>query len=158
MIATLVALEGQEGTGHAILKEAQTATHNEAACRLYALHVDEADPRTFVMIEIWDDDEALESHIASPHIQELIAKSEGVFTGPPELQRLNALPHGHPVKGAGTGAWRRCEGSRAAAREPLAGCRALPRAAPIVIRSRRSPLGRHPGRGAVGRSHAVPER
>jgi quinol monooxygenase YgiN len=103
MIATLYALEDQEETGHAILREAQTSTHNEAGCRLYALHVDESDPRSFVIIEIWDDDAALESHIASPHIQALIAKSEGVFAGPPELKRLNALPGGHPVKGAVTG-------------------------------------------------------
>ncbi len=55
-------------------------------------------------IEIWDDDAALGAHVASPHIQALIARSEAVFTGPPEIQRLNALPHGHPVKGAVTGA------------------------------------------------------
>jgi quinol monooxygenase YgiN len=100
MIAKLYALEGLEQTGHAILKDAQTSTHNEAGCRLYALHVDAADPRSFVIIEIWDDDAALESHIASPHIQALIGKSEGVFSGPPEIQLLNALPFGHPVKGA----------------------------------------------------------
>ena len=99
MIAKLYALEGQEQAGHALLKEAQTSTHDEAGCRLYALHVDDADPRSFVMIEIWDDDAALESHIASPHIQTLISRSEGVFTGPPEIQMLNPLPGGHPVKG-----------------------------------------------------------
>jgi quinol monooxygenase YgiN len=100
MIARLYALEGQEETGRSLLREAQASTHNEAGCRLYALHVDEADPRSFVMIEIWDDDAAFESHIASPHIQALIGKSAGVFAGPPELQLLNALPFGHPVKGA----------------------------------------------------------
>jgi len=99
MIAKLYALEGQEQRGHALLNEAQASTHNEAGCRLYALHVDETDPRAFVMIEIWDDNDSFDSHIASPHVQELIAKSEGVFAGPPEIQRLNALPFGHPVKG-----------------------------------------------------------
>lgn len=103
MIATLHALEGQEATGRALLEQAQASTHNEAGCRLYALHVDEADPRTFVLLEIWDDDRALEAHFASPHVQELIAKSEGVFSGPPELQRITALPGGDPAKGAVTG-------------------------------------------------------
>ena len=103
MIATLYALEGQEANGRALLEEAQIPSHDEAGCRLYALHVDDADPRRFVMIEIWDDDAAFESHFASPHVQALIAKSEGVFTGPPELKRLNAMPGGHPRKGAVTG-------------------------------------------------------
>ena len=100
MLAKLYAREGQEEAGRAILADAQVATHNEAGCRLYALHVDEADPRAFVMIEIWDDDAAFESHITSPHVQDLIAKSEGVFAGPPEIQHLRALPHGDAVKGA----------------------------------------------------------
>ena len=52
MIAKLFALEGQEQTGQTILRDAQSRTHDEAGCRLYALHVDEADPRAFVMIEI----------------------------------------------------------------------------------------------------------
>ena len=100
MIAKLYALEGQEQAAQAILNETQVSTHDESGCRLYALHVDAADPRSFVMIEIWDDDAALESHIASPHVQALIAKSEGVFTGPPEIQMLDALPFGDAVKGA----------------------------------------------------------
>src|SRR5579862_4301986 len=103
MIATLHALEGQEATGRALLEQAQVSTHQEAGCRLYALHVDEADPRTFVMLEAWDDDAAFESHFASLHVQELIAKSEGVFSGPPELQRLEPLPGGDPAKGAVAG-------------------------------------------------------
>ncbi len=104
MIARLFALEGQEETAHALLKEAQTGTHDEPGCRLYALHVDEADPRAFVMIEIFDDDAAMDSHTASAHVQKLIGKSEGVFTGPPQIQRLDPLPHGHAVKGAVKGA------------------------------------------------------
>ena len=104
LIAKLFAVEGQEEQGRALLQTAQVSTHNEAGCRLYALHVDDADPNAFVMIEIFDDDDAFQGHFASPHVQELIAKSEGVFTGPPEIQRLNPLPIGHPVKGAVTGA------------------------------------------------------
>lgn len=102
-IARLYALEGQEQAARAILADAQTGTHGEPGCRLYALHVDEADPRSFVMIEIFDDDDAFGAHMASSHVQELIARSDGVFAGPPEIQRLNALPFGDGAKGAVTG-------------------------------------------------------
>ena len=99
-IARLYALEGREEAALALLRRAQTATHAEPGCRLYALHVDAADPRAFVFVEIWDDADAFDSHIASPHVQELIASSDGVFTGPPEIQTLDPLPHGHALKGA----------------------------------------------------------
>ena len=65
------------------------------------------------MIEIWDDDAAFESHFASPHVQALIAKSEGVFAGPPELQRLSALPGGHPREGRRQGRLTRAARARA---------------------------------------------
>jgi len=98
-IATLHAREGKEEDARAALHEAQRSTHQEAGCGLYALHVDESDPRTLVMIEIWDADASLESHIASPHVQALIAKSETLFDGPPEIQKLTPLPFGDSGKG-----------------------------------------------------------
>jgi len=99
-IARLTTLPGAEQAGLALLQRAQGPTHAEPGCRLYALHVDAADPRAFVFVEIWDDADAFDSHIASPHVQELIASSDGVFTGPPEIQTLDPLPHGHALKGA----------------------------------------------------------
>jgi quinol monooxygenase YgiN len=104
MIARLRALDGREEDARALLHAAQRGSHEEPGCRLYALHVDEDDPQAFVMIEIWEDGAAFDAHMSSPHVQELIARAEGVFTGPPEIQTLTALPHGHARKGAVTGA------------------------------------------------------
>ena len=99
-IATLHVREGMQAEARAALAEAQASTHQEAGCRLYALHVDNSDPRVLVMIEVWDSEADLDSHIASPHVQALIAKSEGLFEGPPDLQMLTALPSGDSGKGA----------------------------------------------------------
>jgi quinol monooxygenase YgiN len=102
-IARLTTLPGAEQAGLALLQRAQGPTHAEPGCRLYALHVDSADPRRIVVVEIWDDQEAFDAHIASPHVQELIAASDGVFAAPPAIEHLDAVPGGHPVKGAVTG-------------------------------------------------------
>ena len=98
-IAKLHARRGREADARAALHEAQVGTHTEPGCRLYALHVDESDPGAFVMVEGWDSDAAMEAHLAAPYLQELIGKSDGLFDGPVEVQRLIALPGGDPDKG-----------------------------------------------------------
>lgn len=99
-IARVHARPGKEAEAQAALREAQQGTHQEPACHLYALHVEDADPGAFVMIEIWETDEALEAHVASPHIQALIAKSKDLFEGDePDILRLRALPYGDSGKG-----------------------------------------------------------
>ncbi len=67
-IAKLHAVEGKEADAQVALHECQLQTHNEPGCRLYAPHRDESDPRTFVMVEGWDWDGALQDHLDSPHL------------------------------------------------------------------------------------------
>ncbi len=98
-IATLRVREGREEPARAALAEAQRHTHEEPGCRLYALHQERSEPRTFVMIEIWDSDADLAAHLERPHIKELIAKGEELFEGPPQIQELTALPAGASGKG-----------------------------------------------------------
>ncbi len=99
-IAKLHARPGKEAEAQAALHEAQLATHQEPGCHLYALHVEDSDPGAFVMIEIFESDAAMDSHVASPHIQALIAKSKELFEGDgPDILRLKALPHGDSGKG-----------------------------------------------------------
>lgn len=83
----------------AALQDAQRQTHAEPGCRLFALHHDEADPAAFVMVEGWNSDNALDAHIATPHIQHLISISDGLFDGPVQLERLTALPFASTEKG-----------------------------------------------------------
>ena len=88
-----------EAQAHSALQECQSGTHQEARSRVYALHRDESDPRVFVMIERWDGDEAMEAHVATPHVQALQAKSPAIFEGELEITRLVPLPFGDSGKG-----------------------------------------------------------
>jgi quinol monooxygenase YgiN len=89
-----------EAEAEAALHECQTGTHQEPGAHLYALHRDESDPGVFVMIERWDGENAMDSHIASPHVQTLQAVSPGLFEGELEITRLVPLPFGDSGKGA----------------------------------------------------------
>jgi quinol monooxygenase YgiN len=88
-----------EEQAKAALQECQAATHAESGSRIYALHRDESDPRVFVFIESWDGDDAMDSHIATPHVQALQAKSPAIFDGELEITRLVPMPFGDSGKG-----------------------------------------------------------
>jgi quinol monooxygenase YgiN len=48
-------------------------THkNDAGCIAYALHRDQANPEHFAMLEEWESQDALDSHLKSAHFGRLI--------------------------------------------------------------------------------------
>jgi quinol monooxygenase YgiN len=98
-VATLKAREGKDEQVRALFAELQLATHEEQGCRLYALHSDRSDPRTFVMIEIWDTEADIQRHLGTAHVQALIARTDELFEGPAAIQMLDALPAGDSGKG-----------------------------------------------------------
>jgi quinol monooxygenase YgiN len=59
------------------------ATRGEAGCARYAYCVDVADPNLLHVVEEWSDEEAVNSHMNTPHMAELMtalgsAKIEGI--------------------------------------------------------------------------------
>jgi quinol monooxygenase YgiN len=98
-VAHLHAIPGREGEARTALEAVQRDTHTESGCLLYALHVDQADPCAFVMVESWESEDALEAHLATPYVQALIARGDELFDRPVEIERLSALPNGD-AKGA----------------------------------------------------------
>ena len=60
-----------------VLSSALEPTRGELGCRKYELHVDRDYPDSFVMIECWDNDAALELHMKTPHFSALLAALDG---------------------------------------------------------------------------------
>jgi quinol monooxygenase YgiN len=97
LVATLHAKEGKETEALEWLKEHQANTQQEPGCRLYALHLDESDPRAMVLIEMWDDQESIQAHMDADHFEKSVAASEGLLvTTQPEMLRLVPQPCDHP--------------------------------------------------------------
>lgn len=88
IIATLTAKEGAEADFEAVAKELAAAVNaNEEGCLFYALHKADA-PRTYVFIERYRDEAAIEAHRKTDHFRSLGRKMGEFMDGRPVVQRL----------------------------------------------------------------------
>nr|WP_315399747.1 putative quinol monooxygenase [uncultured Duganella sp.] len=72
VVATITAHTGSELLVRSALDQVVPPSRAEPGCIRYDLHQDLGDPASFVMLEAWDDAEALARHDASPHLLELV--------------------------------------------------------------------------------------
>ena len=99
-VVDIVVAEGRQDA----LKEAFAAcargTHAEEGCLAYALHVDNADPLHFVLLERWRSQEDLDAHMTKPYVADLFAFAggEGNLAAAPSLAFTTALGIGDPAK------------------------------------------------------------
>ena len=104
VVAVLQAKPGSEETALAVLTETLEATHQEAGCRTYALHVSKQDPAQFVLVERWDDQEALDAHFGQPHMAKLAGAAGDLLAAPPTIVFTEPIAIGDPAKGTLAGA------------------------------------------------------
>ena len=100
VVATLTVKEGMEDRALEVLEPVVAGTHAEAGCLTYAIHRDNADPRTFVIVEHWTSQVALENHFVQPHMAELATHAAELLAEPPAVRFCSALGLGDPAKGA----------------------------------------------------------
>jgi len=79
-----------------ILTRAVEEVHDEPGCQLYSLH---QAGDTFVFIEQWADDNALETHSTGPAIGKLFSAVGEHLAGAPDIKKLEPVPAGDPDKG-----------------------------------------------------------
>lgn len=54
----------------------------------YECKQDALNPNVFIFLEKWEDDAALESHMAMPHFKKFGAETEALLAGPMALHKL----------------------------------------------------------------------
>jgi quinol monooxygenase YgiN len=91
VVATLKVKPGSEKEFEAVAKElvAKVNAH-EPGCKLYALHHGEV-PHTYVFLERYLDQAAVESHRATDYFKALGRKMGEFMDGRPEVQRLREV-------------------------------------------------------------------
>lgn len=91
IVATLTAKEGAEKDFEAVATElAAQVNQNEEGCLFYALHRAET-PRTYVFIERYKDEAAIDAHRKSEHFRTLGRKMGEFMDGRPVVQRLTQV-------------------------------------------------------------------
>jgi len=91
VVARIVALPEKIEALKAVLLEIIEPTRQEPGAIKYELLQNQSDPTDFTFIEEWASNEALETHLASPHLQAAIAKLEGLVATSPDIRFYHLL-------------------------------------------------------------------
>jgi quinol monooxygenase YgiN len=100
VVGTFTARPGKEREAEDAFKALLEPTHAEQGCVLYALHRGADDPQRLTFIERWSSREALDAHLDSPHIKEILARADDLFGDSGDIAVYEALPGGEMVKGS----------------------------------------------------------
>ena len=95
MIAVIATIRTKEGTGAqfeaAFAPLAAAVNANEPGNHLYRLTRVTTEPDLYKVLEIYENQEAVEAHRAAAHFKELGAALGPFMAGRPEIERLDAL-------------------------------------------------------------------
>jgi quinol monooxygenase YgiN len=90
-IATIKVKDGAQADFEAVATKLVAAVNaNEPGCKLYTLNKGD-DPLTYVFIERYEDQAAVEAHRASDHFRTLGREMGAFMDGPPEILRLKQV-------------------------------------------------------------------
>jgi len=91
VIATLKIKPGAEAEFEAIATELVAKVNaNEPGCKLYTLHRGDQ-PQTYVFLERYSDEAAIEAHRRTPYFRELGARMGPFMEGRPQIVRLQPI-------------------------------------------------------------------
>ena len=79
VVATIKAKAGKEKELENVLTSLVMETHKEPGCLTYALHRSVNNAATFIFVEKWASETALNSHLQSPHIAKAMAQKEALI-------------------------------------------------------------------------------
>ncbi len=81
VVATIPARPDTEDAIRAALQALASETRKEEGCLAYDLFESASAPDTFVTVERWTSQEALDAHLASAHVAEAFGAAEGALAG-----------------------------------------------------------------------------
>ncbi|MEQ9638892.1 MAG: putative quinol monooxygenase [Alphaproteobacteria bacterium] len=88
VIATIKVKDGQQADFEATAKRLVEAVRaNEPGCLTYALHKTD-DPTTYVFLERYKDQDAIEAHRKMDHFRQIGREMGAFMDGAPEVQRM----------------------------------------------------------------------
>ena len=74
-----------------VLQRLVEETRKEKSCLSYQLYQNLDDPADFTVVEEWASDAAIDSHLATTHVQEAFAKAASLLAATPETKRYRVI-------------------------------------------------------------------
>jgi quinol monooxygenase YgiN len=99
VVGAFTAREGKESEAEEAFKALVDPTHAEDGCILYALHRGHDDPRKLAFIERWASKEAIDAHLESDHVKDVLTKVDELFSSA-DITVYEAVPGGQEKKGS----------------------------------------------------------
>ncbi|MEP6631666.1 MAG: putative quinol monooxygenase [Lapillicoccus sp.] len=90
-VALITAKPGSEGAIREALTTLRGHTRGEEGCLRYDLFESAATPGTFVTVEEWTDQSALDAHFASPHMAAALSAAGDALAVPPAIHPLTEV-------------------------------------------------------------------
>ena len=100
VVGSFTAKAGMEEEAAVAFEALVEPTHGEEGCILYALHRGAQNPRRLAFVERWESAELLQAHLASDHVQAVLARAPELFDGDGDIVVYEALAAGETVKGS----------------------------------------------------------
>ena len=100
VVGSFTAQPGKESEALQAFSDLVAPTHAEDGCILYALHQGSDDLRRLAFVERWASREALDAHLASPHIKDVLARAPQLFSDGGDIVVYEAVPGGEGPKGS----------------------------------------------------------
>lgn len=91
IVAHIPALPDKVDQVREVLSALLAPTRAEAGCLSYELLQNLEDPTDFTFVEEWASDEAIDSHMAGPHLQAALALMPGLLAGAPQIHRYTLI-------------------------------------------------------------------
>ena len=91
VVARLRAKKGKEVELKQALMGLLAPTRREEGCINYDLYESRENAGLFYFYENWASGQAIDRHLASPHIQALLQRAGDLLAEPPDIQKVDAI-------------------------------------------------------------------
>lgn len=91
IVAKMKAKPGMQDQVKDVLLALIGPTRSEEGCVFYNLHQDCDDHSAFMFYENWVSREALDEHLQTPYLKDLIARADDLFAAPLEIKFFDML-------------------------------------------------------------------
>jgi quinol monooxygenase YgiN len=91
VVARFRARSGKEQALKSLLTALVAPTRRELGCYQYDLLENTGDPRELSFVERWDGDKALDQHLETEHVKNMLAQVGDLVEAPPDIRRYRLV-------------------------------------------------------------------